>query len=140
MNVPILSVLVAGAGMSAVIDVARRRIPNAIVVATAAAGLLLALTGVSGVSPWSSLLGLAAGLLLMLPGYALASTGAGDVKLFGAVGAVLGTGRIFHAFLATLIAGGIVALIVAVKRRQLAGAFPYGPAIAAGAVIAALLP
>lgn len=163
MNALVLSVLVMGAGTGALIDVARRRIPNAVVAATAAAGLVLAFTGASNVSPWSSLLGLVAGLLLMLPGYLLAATGAGDVKLFAAVGAVLGTGRIVDAFLATLIVGGALAVGVALRRGRLTRAlarttrllgqpgvtrhelasdgttsFPYGPAIAAGAVIAAM--
>ena len=136
--------LVVGAGIGATIDVARRRIPNTIVIATAAAGLLLAATGISDVSPWSSLLGLVGGLLLMLPRYALAATGAGDVKMFAAVGAVFGAGRLLDAFLATLIAGGVLALAVVVRRAGLEGkdgstTFAYGPAIAAGAIIATLI-
>lgn len=139
-----VSVLVMGAGIGAIIDVRRRRIPNVIVVATAAAGLVLAFTGISEVSPWSSLLGLAGGLLLMLPRYALAATGAGDVKMFAAAGAVIGAGRLLDAFLATLIAGGVFALAVVVWRAGLKGndgstTFAYGPAIAAGAVIAVLI-
>ena len=139
-----LSVVVLGAGSGALIDIARRRIPNVVVASTAAAGLLLAVTGISDVSPWSSLLGFVGGLLLMLPRYALAGTGAGDVKMFAAVGAVVGTGRLVDAFLATLIAGGVLALVVAARRGGFRGgdgttSFAYGPAIAAGAVIAALI-
>lgn len=139
-----VSVLAVGAGIGATVDVAQRRIPNVIVAATAAAGLLLAVTGISDVSPWSSLLGLAGGLLLMLPRYVLTATGAGDVKMFAAAGAVVGSGRLIDAFLATLMAGGVLALAVVVRRAGLAGkdgstTFAYGPAIAAGTVIAALI-
>ena len=53
---------------------------------------MLAATGISGISLASSLLGFFLGFLLMLPGHVLGATGAGDVKLFAAAGAVLGAG------------------------------------------------
>jgi prepilin peptidase CpaA len=101
-------------------------------------------------------------MLLMLPGHLLGGTGAGDVKLLGAAGAILGVGRVPAAFLFTAIAGGLLALLVAMARRRLArslggaahivvsprarraitshsdNSFPYGPAIAVGSLIAAL--
>jgi prepilin peptidase CpaA len=55
----------------------------------------------------------------MLPGYLIGGTGAGDVKLFGAIGTLLGPSRIAVAFLYTAIAGGLVAVIVAIRRRRL---------------------
>jgi prepilin peptidase CpaA len=99
----------------------------------------------------------------MLPGYGLGATGAGDVKLMAAVGAIVGPGLVVTAFLCTAIAGGVLAVVVALRRRCLrdtvvaasrlvgtdgrqrihsAGAssrFAYGPAIAAGSVIATLI-
>ena len=49
--------------------------------------------GCSGLSlPARSALGVALGLLLMLPGPLLGATGAGDVKLMAAVGAIVGPG------------------------------------------------
>jgi prepilin peptidase CpaA len=129
----------------------------------AALGIVLAATGLSGISVASSMLGLLAGLVLMLPGRMLGATGAGDVKLMAAVGAVLGLELMPFAFVYTAIAGGVLAVVIAVQRGRLkaaiggtgrilrapgqarehigsAGAhhrFSYGPAIAAGALLAA---
>jgi len=122
-------------------------------------------TGVSGVSTAASLAGLVLGLLLMLPGYWLGATGAGDVKLMAAVGAIVGPPLVLSAFVCTSLAGGVLAVIVAVRRKRLgatlvqtgrlvaapgsapqemkaAGAasrFAYGPAIAIGSLVAVLM-
>jgi prepilin peptidase CpaA len=158
-----LVVVAAAAGTAAVIDMRTRRIPNVITASTAIVGIALAAGGWSGVSLASSLLGGLAGILVMVPGRVLGATGAGDVKLMAAVGAVIGLERIPAAFIATLIAGGVLAVVVAARRGRLgatldgtgryfrspratrsalasAGArhtFSYGPAIATGAVLAA---
>ncbi len=160
-----LVILIAGTGTGAAIDLVTRRIPNGVVAVTAAAGLVAAAGGASDISVGSSLLGLGIGIMLMLPGHLFGATGAGDVKLFGAVGAVVGVERIMWAFGYTAIAGGVLALIWALHRgrltltlRRVLGAlgwpgraratiaspgahnrFPYGPAIAVGSVLAVLL-
>ncbi len=51
----------------------------------------------------------------MMPGHALGATGAGDVKLMAAVGAIVGPALVLSAFLFTAIAGGVLALIVAMQ-------------------------
>ncbi len=153
-------------GTGAVIDLRTRRIPNPVTIGAAALGVLLAATGVTRVGIAGSLLGFLLGMLLMLPGHLLGATGAGDVKLLGAAGAILGIARVPYAFLYTAIAGGLLALAVAASRGRLGGtlrgvalvvaspragsaaaerpgagnAFPYGPAIAIGCVLAALRP
>jgi Flp pilus assembly protein protease CpaA len=58
-------------------------------------------------------------MLLMLPGHLLGRTGGGDVKLFAALGAMLGPGQIFLAFLYTAICGGVLALAYAAMRGRL---------------------
>jgi prepilin peptidase CpaA len=99
----------------------------------------------------------------MLPGYGLGATGAGDVKLMAAVGAIVGPALVVTAFFCTAIAGGILAIVVALRRRRLAATltatgrlmgaggkqeietataasrFAYGPAIAVGSVVAMLI-
>jgi prepilin peptidase CpaA len=158
-----LVVVAAAGGTAAVIDMRTRRIPNLVTASTVIAGIALAAMGWSGVSLMSSLLGCLAGALVMLPGRVLGATGAGDVKFMAAIGSVIGLERMPAAFVATLIAGGMLALVIAIRRGRLgatlggtgryvrsprqtreelesAGArhkFSYGPAIAAGALLAA---
>lgn len=154
-----------GVVVAAVVDVRTRRIPNLVTVPMAAAGLALAAIGAGPVGLAASMAGFLLGLLLMLPGHALGATGAGDVKLLAAVGALVGPVQVVMAFLFTALAGGAIAVGVAARRGRLsetmvgtsrlirapAGArqtieaaapasrFSYGPAIAAGSLIAALL-
>jgi prepilin peptidase CpaA len=160
----VLATLAAGAGLAAAIDLRTRRVPNPLTATLAALGLAFAASGISGVTVGGSLMGLVLGLVLMLPGHVFGATGAGDVKLFAAAGALMGPAPIVTAFFYTAIAGGLLALVVAVRRRRLqhtlgatarliataaanakaiAGPlednrFAYAPAIAVGTLIAAL--
>jgi prepilin peptidase CpaA len=157
--------LASGALVATVVDIRVRRIPNALTATMAGVGLGLAAAGVSGVSLGGSVLGFMLGFALMMPGHALGATGAGDVKLMAAVGAIVGPGLAVSAFLFTAVAGGILALAVAIRRQRLAATiagtgrlisapgeakkeiraatgssrFAYGPAIAIGSVLAALI-
>lgn len=63
--------------------------------------------------------GLAIGMALFLPLYWLRAMGAGDVKLMGMVGAFLGPNDVLGAVLATLLAGGMLALFVVMWSKQL---------------------
>jgi prepilin peptidase CpaA len=158
-----IAVLTAGV-IASIIDLKTRRIPNWLTLLTAVAGISMAITGLSGLSLGTSVLGLLTGAILMLPGHTLGATGAGDVKLLAAFGAVLGPAGIVAAFLYMAIAGGLLALVVAAGRGRLrttidrvgglvvrpavtratvngsgsANAFPYGPAIAIGCLLAVL--
>ena len=113
------TILAAGVGAAAVIDLRTRRIPNALTASLAGAGFLLAATGLGRVGVMAALAGGLAGVLLMLPGHMFGGTGAGDVKLLGAIGTLLGPGDTFRACLVAMIAGGVLALIVAVHRGRL---------------------
>ena len=158
-------VLVVGVLIATVVDLRTRRVPNVLTAAMAAVGLGLAAAGLSGVSLGMALLGLVVGLAVMLPGHVIGATGAGDVKLMAAVGALVGPSLAFKAFLFTALAGGALAVIVAVRRRRLnatvagtarmiatpldapreiqtatrASRFAYAPAIAVGSVLATLV-
>jgi prepilin peptidase CpaA len=159
------AVLTAGLIVATIVDLRTRRIPNVLTGTMAGAGLGLAAFGVGGISIGGALLGCLIGLVLMLPGHALGATGAGDVKLMAAVGSLLGPLVVVNAVLFTAIAGGVLAVTVAIQRRRLgttlagtgrmiaapvdvkrevaagtpASRFAYGPAIAAGSMLAALL-
>ena len=154
----------AGVGAATIVDLRTGRIPNAVTVLLAAGGVTLAATGASGLSIGASATGFVIGLVLMLPGHLLGATGAGDVKLLAAVGAVVGPATVVMAFLYTALVGGLLAVAVAFHRGRLGvtvasagrmvsapGAaprhvasldahsrFPYGPAIALGSLLAVL--
>ncbi len=106
-------------------DVRSHRIPNQLVVSGILLGLvfngllplLAALPpGSLGSLGWaSSLLGAAAGLAVLLPMYLLRALGAGDVKLMAMVGAFVGPEAVLGAAVATLVAGGVLALGAALR-------------------------
>ncbi len=159
-----MSVVAACGVTSAIVDLRCRRVPNPLTLSIAALGVALAATNTTGVGVGQAFGGLAIGLLLMLPGFVIGATGGGDVKLFAALGTVLGPSRIGWAFLYTALVGAALALAIAWRRKRLAttieraialasadGAavreiehptrhnrFAYAPAIALGALAAAL--
>jgi prepilin peptidase CpaA len=118
-NTLVLIIAVAGCTAAAVIDLRTRRVPNPLTIALAAAGFALAATGTGRLGLGAALGGGLVGLLLMLPGHLFGATGAGDVKLFAAAGTLLGPADMFLAFIATAIAGGVLALVVAARRGRL---------------------
>jgi prepilin peptidase CpaA len=112
------AVLLALLAAAAAIDWRTYRIPNWLTVGGMTFGLLYnaASQGLqSGLLP--ALAGLAAGLVLLLPLYALRVMGAGDVKLMAMVGAFLGISQIAYVVLCTFIAGGIAAIVFALYHR-----------------------
>ena len=160
----VIGTLAAGVAAAAFIDLRTRRVPNALTGLLALSGLVFAVSGIGHLSVGAAVLGFFVGLALMLPGHLLGATGAGDVKLFAAMGSLLGPAPIVGAFLYTALAGGALAVAVAVHRRRLrrtvghaarlvtsGGAnaahieradennrFPYAPAIAVGSILAAI--
>ena len=160
----VTAVVAVGMGAAAVIDLRTRRIPNILTATMAAVGIGLAAAGFGRVGLGAALLGCLLGLAFMMPGHIFGATGAGDVKLLAAAGALLGPKDTIYAFLYTAIAGGVLALVVAVARRRLSqtltstsrlvsgseqaraevestssdNRFAYAPAIAIGVVLVAL--
>ena len=159
-----LAVLASGLAIAVVTDVRTRRIPNWLTGSLAAGGLGMAFAG-GGVTPGQAALGLLAGLALMMPAHLIGATGAGDVKLMAAVGAVVGPGMALRAFVFTAVAGGVLAVLVAARRGRLsetvygstllvtspvssrpainatsrANRFAYGPAIAIGTLLSLMV-
>jgi prepilin peptidase CpaA len=100
-------------------DLRTRRIPNALTFGAAAAGVAfqIAVGGWAGFG--HSVTGWVVGLALFIVPFALGGLGGGDVKLLAALGAWLGPVETFWVFLYTGVAGGILALIVAIYRGYL---------------------
>lgn len=92
-------------------DVRYRRIPNAYVLATLISGLTIntAFGGLYGVA--SSLGGCALAFILIFVLHVFGAMGAGDVKLFSAIGAVTGAQLVVPTFLVVVLTGGLLALV-----------------------------
>lgn len=124
------SVMLLGLLLRAVwTDVRSRRISNGLVLtgllagfalqglATPGAGLFTHPFGGQGLLHATG--GMLTGLGMLLPMYAMGAMGAGDVKLMGMIGTFLGPQDVIGAMLASAIAGGVLAVTVAVHQHHL---------------------
>ena len=94
------------------IDFYKQRIPNLLTFPTIIVAIIYHgyLNGFQGLS--FSLIGFLIGLATLILPYMMGGMGAGDVKLMGAVGALLGAKAVFLAFLLTAVFGGIYAIVI----------------------------
>jgi prepilin peptidase CpaA len=111
----LVAVIVAAAAAT---DLRWRKIPNWLTLSGASAGLLLNwnISGFAGVM--SSLGGMALGFGAYFFLYYLHAIGAGDVKLMAAVGAIVGPENWIRVFIATAIAGGVLALALMIWKGR----------------------
>lgn len=152
-----------------VTDLRDRRIPNEVTVTGLVAALVLSVvTAAPGLT--SAMGGAGLGLLLSFPVFALGGIGAGDAKLFTAVGAFVGPLGVLGVIIYGGLAGGVIVLVDAARRGVIiplllstmdvlvhlltlgrrgrrvtlatpgAKAVPYGVAIAVGGLAAWFLP
>ena len=98
--------------VAAVTDLRTQKIPNLLTFST----MFLGLVYHSIINGWSGIIfsieGLLLGIAILIIPYIMGGMGAGDAKLMGAIGAMVGPKGVFIAFLYTAIAGGIYALII----------------------------
>jgi prepilin peptidase CpaA len=158
-----LAGVTAAALIAAYTDMTRGRIPNALVIMLLAFGLTLHAN--AGVTQLAVSLALGAAVFVLGAAlFAFGITGGGDVKFIAAAAVALGWPSALWFILYTLVAGGILGIIIAVRRRKAravartlwgfafsalagvrpvrphstAGKMPYAFAILAGAVTLAL--
>ncbi len=148
-------------------DLRWRRIPNAFTYTAALLAIVYHFLVGGGSGLVLSVTGLLAGVGLLILPFATGGMGAGDVKLMGALGALLGPVAIWSIFWKSVIFGGLVAIVYLVLRKELRrglantfalirqfrrksderqkwvrgnsiGKIPYGVAIAAGTLLTVL--
>ena len=109
--VPILFLLVI-LPIAAIYDLRFHKIPNWLTFPTMAAGIAFYtyMKGTKGLI--FSVEGLLLGMAFFIVFYVCAGMGAGDVKLMGAIGSMLGPEGVFTAFLGTALVGSIYAIIL----------------------------
>lgn len=110
-------------------DIRKHHIPNRVALTGALAGLLInslfpafasPLQEVPGMLGWQeSVEGWLLGLALFLPLYLMRTMGAGDVKLLAMVGAFVGPVEILGVALATMLIGGVLAVVVVICQGML---------------------
>ena len=107
--------------VAAVLDIRSRRIPNWLTYSAMLLGVgyHTILNGAYGFLFGAG--GLFLGLALLIVFYMTGGMGAGDVKLMGAVGALLGPKDVFITFIFTALAGGVYAIMLLLSRSHLAG-------------------
>ncbi|WP_235832546.1 A24 family peptidase [Acetivibrio mesophilus] len=76
----------------------------------------LVLEGIPGL--FESFIGIVAPFLLLFILYALRMLGAGDVKLFSAIGAVLGYKAVLFIMAYSFLAGGVIAVMIVIINRN----------------------
>jgi prepilin peptidase CpaA len=105
---------------AAIHDAKYRKIPNFLTLSTMAAGFAFH-SWFSGFQGFLfSLGGTFLGMGFLIAFYLMGKMGAGDVKLMGAVGSILGPAGVFNAFLFTAIVGGIYAFIILLYKGRFA--------------------
>ena len=139
-----LGVVAIVMAISTVTDMRARRVPLWLTGGGIGAGLAVAALTTTGVITIpgalalpQSAIGLAAGVLVLLPFVLLGGIGAGDALLLGVVGTWLGWAFVLWTAWWASLAGGVLALIALARGQK---TFPYVPALALGAIGAALLP
>lgn len=96
-------------------DVRYRRIPNTFVLATLATGLILNSVGSGMSGALASLGGCLLAFTLMFILHVVGAMGAGDVKLFAAIGSVLGASLVLPAFFVVVLTGGVLGVVTMLR-------------------------
>lgn len=108
-------VLVAVCLGAAWFDVRESRIPNALTVSALLAALALRAAGGAGLA--SGLAGAGVAFACALPFFLVGGLGGGDAKLLAAVGGFLGMERVFTALFLTALVGGLMGVVVMLRKR-----------------------
>ncbi|MFV9645751.1 MAG: A24 family peptidase [Desulfobacterales bacterium] len=112
MHIALVIVLVVSA---AIIDVRSQRIPNYLTMPGWGIGLMYHVLASGKDGLIFSLAGLILGISLLLLFYVLGGVGAADVKLMGAIGALLGWEGVLKAFVFSALLGGIYSIAAMAK-------------------------
>ena len=104
--------------VAATTDLWKFKVYNALTLPALAGGVVVSacLGGASGLG--SSLLGASAGFFVLAAFFALGGVGAGDVKLFAALGAWLGPWPTMQVFAASALMAGLYAVVLSVLNRR----------------------
>jgi prepilin peptidase CpaA len=106
--------------LAAWIDGRDLKVPNWITYPMVIAGLVFSVWSGGPAGLLAGMLGVAAGLLTLLPLYAVGGMGAGDVKLMAGIGAWMGWKVTLASFCVTAIVGAVMSVCMVLWRRAAA--------------------
>lgn len=98
-------------------DLRERKIKNFITIPGALAGLALNILEQGGGGVWFALQGWLVPVAVLMVLYFMNLTGAGDIKLFAAIGALMGVDFVIYSFVFSVMIGGCIALAVMIRER-----------------------
>ena len=100
-------------------DVCYRRIPNPFVLATLAAGILIHAFDGGFHGALLSVAGCFIAFTLMFVLHVFGAMGAGDVKLFAAIGSITGASLVLPTFLIVALTGGVLGIVSMIRAGSL---------------------
>lgn len=101
-------------------DLLWRKIPNYITMSAIVIGFwFYGIHSVTGQGLEFALKGLLTGIGILILPFIMGGTGGGDVKLFGALGALLGSQAVLSIFIYTAITGGVICLFLLLKKQKI---------------------
>ncbi|USB34113.1 A24 family peptidase [Paenibacillus sp. YPG26] len=101
-----------------VTDIRYMKIPNKLTVPAMVAGVMYQLWAGGWVGLASGLKGAVIGFGIMLVLYWTRAVGGGDVKLFGGIGAWMGTGFTLSSLVYSIVFAGLLGLLILIWRRE----------------------
>ena len=112
-------------GLALLSDIKTYKVKNAVTLSFIFIGAItnLCRDGTGGL--FISLIGILIPVILFAPLYALRMLGAGDIKLFSAIGAVMGIRFISCVMAFSFLSGGVIALLLMLARRNFRQRFSY---------------
>jgi prepilin peptidase CpaA len=117
--IPFAGLLIPLAIVIAYHDIKYRRIPNSFVAATLLSGIIMNSVSQGWSGAINSLAGCSLGFIMMFTLHVFGAMGAGDVKLFAAVGSVMGAQLVLPTFLIVVLTGGLLAFVATIRLGML---------------------
>lgn len=104
--------------LAVVMDMRRYRVKNQLIGAGMAAGLCIRLleSGMPGIIQWAA--GIALPFVLLFGLYYISALGAGDIKLFSAIGAILGPCALIKLITASFVLAAMMSMILMIYRKN----------------------
>lgn len=99
-------------------DVKKAKIPNYISISGVLIGVFYHFIDKGPIGLWFSIKGLLIGFLILFALYLFGGIGAGDVKLFGAIGAITGLEFVLSSIIYSILYGGVIGILILLNRRE----------------------